>query len=278
MCRFLGKQLYSSLSLMPFLLGLFVCLNLVSCASSKQISYLQDIVPGESISIKELEPRIQVGDVLAITVNSRNLELAIPFNLPLVSYASKLSGSISQSLQMQGYLVESDGTINYPLIGRIFVSGLTKGEVVEKVSRAIINGNYLSDPIVTVSYLNFKISVLGEVNKPGTFAVEDERVTLFQALGLAGDLTIYGRRDNVIVLREVDGERVPYVHDLRSSAIFDSPGYFLQQNDIVIVTPNKIKAQTSGINTNNNTGVIISVLSTATSVATLIVTVLRSSK
>lgn len=251
------------------LVSLFFVLLLTACTSSKKILYLQDVQPLKQQDIEnQYEVKIHNDDLLAIMVNSKNPELALPFNMPLVSYQVGYQSGYNQ--RILGYLVDSDGNIDFPILGKIHVAGMTRKELTEYLKQRLMDEDYIKDPIVTVQFLNFKISVMGEVNRPGSFDISSDRITLLEALSKAGDLTIYGRRDRVAVIREVDGVRTILYHDLRSSDIFQSPCYYLQQNDIVYVEPNKVKTGQSRINQNNSVSVWTSVLSVLTSIATLI--------
>lgn len=251
------------------LVSLFFVLLLTACTSSKKILYLQDVQPLKQQDIEnQYEVKIHNDDLLAIMVNSKNPELALPFNMPLVSYQVGYQNTYTQ--RILGYLVDSDGNIDFPILGKIHAAGMTRKELTEYLKQRLIDEDYIKDPIVTIQFLNFKISVMGEVNHPGSFDIKSDRITLLEALSKAGDLTIYGRRDRVAVIREVDGVRTILYHDLRSSDIFQSPCYYLQQNDIVYVEPNKIKTGQSRINQNNSVSVWTSVISVLTSIATLI--------
>lgn len=248
-------------------------LLLASCTSSKNIVYLQhtDGLKKEKI-VQSYEMEIQPDDLLGITVNSGNPELTLPFTLPMITYRAGNSdpSNMTGSQQMQGILVDIDGNINFPVLGPIPVAGMTRMELIDLLQRRLIDGGYISDPIVTVKFLNFKVSVLGEVSQPGTFSLTSDRVSLFDALSMAGDLTIYGKRDRVLVIRENNREREIYTLDLRSSDLFASPAYYLRQNDVVYVEPNRIRAGQSGINQNNSIGVWISVASFLTTIGVLI--------
>ena len=145
----------------------------------------------------------------------------------------------------------------------------------ELIKKRLIEEELIKDPIVTVQFLNFKVSVIGEVGRPGTFDISGDRITLLEALSMAGDLTIYGRRDRVAVIREKDGKRSILYHDLRSSDIFQSPCYYLQQNDIVYVEPNNAKTGQSRINSNNSVGVWLSGVSVLASITSLLVTMFK---
>lgn len=251
------------------LVSLFFVLLLTACTSSKKILYLQDVQPLKQQDIEnQYEVKIHHDDLLAIMVNSKNPELALPFNMPLISYQVGYQNNYTQ--RILGYLVDSDGDIDFPILGKIHVAGMTRKELTEYLKQRLMDEDYIKDPIVTVQFLNFKISVMGEVNRPGSFDISSDRITLLEALSKAGDLTIYGRRDRVAVIREVDGVRTILYHDLRSSDIFQSPCYYLQQNDIVYVEPNKIKTGQSRINQNNSVSVWTSVISVLTSIVTLI--------
>ena len=249
---------------------LVVCMAVffTACTSTKKIIYLQDVVP---LKQQEIEQKYEViihgDDLLAIMVNSRDPELALPFSMPLVSY--QLGSNTGGQQRVLGYLVDTNGNIDFPILGEIHVEGLTRMQLTELIKNKLIEGDLIKDPIVTVQFLNFKISVMGEVGRPGSFTISGDRITLLEALSMAGDLTIYGRRDRVGVIRENNGKRTILFHDLRSADIFNSPCYYLQQNDIVYVEPNKAKSGQS-INQNNSIGVWVSVISLLTTIAVLI--------
>ena len=247
-----------------------------SCASSKKVVYLQDVVPLKQQDIEQkYEVYIHNDDLLAIMVNSKNPELALPFNMPMVSYQLGSGSTNSGSQRVLGYLVDGNGDIDFPILGKLHVAGLTRMQLTEMIKQRLIEGDLIKDPIVTVQFLNYKVSVMGEVNRPGSFNISGDRITLLEALSMAGDLTIYGRRDRVAVIREKDGKRTILMHDLRSSDIFNSPCYYLQQNDIVYVEPNKAKTGQSRINSNNSVGVWLSAVSVLASVTSLLVTMFK---
>ncbi|MBC8620180.1 polysaccharide biosynthesis/export family protein [Parabacteroides faecis] len=240
-----------------------------ACTSTKKIIYLQDVIPLKQQEIEQkYEVIIHSDDLLAIMVNSRDPELALPFNMPMVTY--QLGSNNGGQQRVLGYLVDTNGDIDFPILGKIHVEGLTRMQLTELVKSKLIEGDLIKDPIVTVQFLNFKVSVMGEVGRPGSFTISGDRITLLEALSMAGDLTIYGRRDRVGVIRENNGKRTILFHDLRSADIFNSPCYYLQQNDIVYVEPNKAKSGQSSINQNNSIGVWVSVISLLTTIAVLI--------
>lgn len=254
----------------------FLCLIafLASCSAPKEVLYLQDIASIKEENIdKNYEVIIHKDDLLAILVNSKDPELALPFNMPVVTY--QIGAQTTAQQRLLGYLVDQNGDIDFPILGKIHVEGLTRMQVTELIKQKLMSEDLIKDPIVTVQFLNFKVSVMGEVTRPGTFDISGDRITLLEALSMAGDLTIYGRRDRIAVIREKDGKRRILYHDLRSSDIFQSPCYYLQQNDIVYVEPNKAKTGQSRINSNNSVGVWLSAVSVLASITSLMVTMFK---
>ena len=235
-----------------------------SCRSAKEVAYMQDFnsqVVQKITNSKDM--KIKPGDILVIFVSHKEPQLAALFN-PLGQAAAPSSEQASA-----GYAVDLNGNIDFPIIGRIKVDGLTREELSSMIKNKLNEDGLLKDAVVTVAYKNFTVSVLGEVNSPGKFSVQGDRVSLFDAIALAGDLTIYGCRDSVMVLREADGERAVFFNNLLSKEVLNSPSFYLQQNDVVYVKPNRVKAQQSGINQNNNVGVWISAASLITTVLML---------
>lgn len=255
-----------------------VALSSVSCASYKKIPYFQDkVINNPEVIDRHAGIVIQPKDMLSIVVSSRTPELAPMFNLPVVSYAagSEMASSAG-SQRIMCYSVDNDGFIDFPILGKIQVAGKTRWECSELIKNMLVEQNYLSDPVVTVEFTNFKVSVLGEVTAPGTYAIEGDKVTILQALSLARDLTIFGKRENVSVIREQNGKRVIYEVDLTSTKLFNSPAYYLQQNDIVYVEPSKIKQRQSTVDDKSLriTSIAVSSGSLLVSVATLITTII----
>ena len=227
----------------------------VSCnpETYKKINYLQDIDGDTTMSMKVNKGIIiQPQDQLSIIVTSRDPKMAVPFNLSVSTFytGSELSSSGGASQRITGYIVDNAGDINFPSLGPIHVSGLNRWELQELIKDKLADSGLLRDAVVTVEFLNFKISVLGEVTSPGTYTVTGDKITILQALALARDLTIYGQRDNVQVIREQNGQRQIFSLNLTNSDIFSSPGYYLQQNDVVYVTPSKVRAGQGEINEN----------------------------
>ena len=222
-------------------------LMLSSCGTVKDIAYFQNKMVDTPEAIdKHAGIVIQPKDMLSIVVSSRNPELVAMFNLPVVSYqagSEVVSGAGQQRLV--GYIVDNSGKIDFPVLGPIEVAGLTRWELSELIKSRLLKDGLLTDAVVTVEFMNFKVSVIGEVNSPGTFTINGDKVTVLQALSLARDLTIFGERENVTVIRERDGQRTMYEINLCDVSMFNSPAYYLQQNDVVYVQPSAVKARQS---------------------------------
>ena len=253
-----------------------ICSLLFSaCNSYKQVPYLQDTDMINSLQelFSTYDARIMPKDLLTITVNTSDPEAAAPFNLSVQSAVSiTRSTSLTQQPTLQQYLVNNDGTIDFPVLGRLQIAGLTKSEAENLIREKL--GAYLKEsPIVTVRMTNYKISVLGEVAHPGMFTINNEKVNIFEALALAGDLTIYGKRDGVKLIREDAAGRREIINlNLNKADIIASPYYHLQQNDILYVTPNKAKAMNSDVG--QSTSLWLSATSIMVSIASIIVTFL----
>ena len=262
--------------LKSLLAGAVLVFAVASCNTWKKINYLQDVDETTVMSLAENQGIvIQPMDQLSIIVSSRVPTLAAQFNLPLANYiaGSEITSS-GGSQRIIGYVVDNDGYINFPELGRLQVAGKTRWQLQDLIKEELISKGFLQDPIVTVEFMNFKIAILGEVTSPGTYSIAGDKITIFQALSLARDLTIYGQRDKVEVIREHNGERTVYVLDLRSKDIFDSPAYYLQQDDVIYVVPNSVRAGQSTINENyfKSGAFWISMSSVSMSLVTLIVT------
>ena len=257
-------------------------MSLASCGSVKDIAYFQNkAVDNPEMIDKHAGIVIQPKDMLSIVVSNRNPELVAMFNLPVVSYqAGSEIVETSYQQRLLGYVVDNDGFIDFPVLGPIQVAGLTRWELSELIRGKLVSGGYLSDAVVTVEFMNFKVSVLGEVNSPGTYSIEGDKVTILQAISLARDLTIFGLRDNVTVIRERDGERIFYEVNLCDVSMFKSPAYYLQQNDVVYVQPSDIKARQSTTDDKSlrMTSILVSSGSLVVSIATLITSIVLSGR
>lgn len=244
-----------------------------SCTSYKKVPYLQNSAQIDTSVVSELyDARIQPKDVLTITVSSENYEAAIPFNLTIPTTAAATRSTYSQPV-LQTYLVDNEGCIDFPTLGQLKIGGLTKTEA-EALIKEKISSHFSSDPIVNVRFTNYKISVLGEVARANTYTISNEKVNIFEALAMAGDLTIYGRRDGVKLIREeTDGTKKIVPIDLNDANLIYSPYYYLRQNDVLYVEPNKAKAQNSDVG--SMTSLFFSATSILISIANLLFNILR---
>lgn len=223
--------------------NLLILLVFSSCASRKNIVYLNDMKVGEGypFDVKH-EAVIHRDDRLSITVSCKKPELAIPFNISTGAVTIGADGNVSATSAVgttreKGYRVDAEGYIDFPILGRLYVEGLKVSEAQNLIRRKIMEGDYIKDPTVSIEFLNFKYTVLGAVSRNGTFTVDGDRITLLEAIANAGDLTSKARINRVAVIREEGRERKMYMHDLRDTEIFKSPCFYLQQNDIVYVEP-----------------------------------------
>ena len=256
---------------------LLAVIFLASCQSYKKVPYLQDAeVINQAQQLETLyDAKIMPKDLLTIVVSCTNPELAVPFNLVAATPASVSAVNSQSTVQpvLQQYLVDNEGRINFPVLGTLKVGGLTKSEA----EQLIVNNlkPYIKEsPIVTVRMANYKISVLGEVARPGTFTISNEKVNLLEALAMAGDMTVWGLRDNVKLIREdANGKQEIHTLDLNKAETILSPYYWLQQNDVVYVTPNKTKARNSGVGT--STSLWFSATSILVSLASILVTIFK---
>ena len=251
-----------------------------SCSSTtyQNINYLQDI-QGDTLLAKAINTGIiiQPQDQISIIVTCRDPKLATPFNLPVSTYytGSELTISGGASQRITGYVVDNNGDINFPILGTIHAAGLNRWELQELVRNKLSETGNLRDAVVTVEYMNNKISILGEVSSPGTYSMVGDRMNILDALAMARDLTIYGRRDNILVVRTKEDGIHYYTLDLRDAGkLINSPGFYLQQSDIVYVTPNDVRAGQSTINENyfKSGSFWISLGSLAITVTNLIIT------
>lgn len=237
-------------------------LMLTSCVSKKDVIYYNNI---DDISNTEnvFNTTLQRDDLLMILVSAQDPLAAQPFNLMSNLSVNPTNQAAGGQQQQQLYLVDSEGNIEFPVIGTINVSGKTKNELVLELKNKI--SKYVINPIINVRIMNYQIAVQGEVNKPDVFRIDSERITLPEALSKAGDLTIYGKRDNILIIREQNGKRITHRVDLTSSDFVNSDFYYLKQNDIIYVEPNKVKVNSAAVGPN---------ISVAISIVSLLITVL----
>ena len=243
----------------------------VGCVTTKKMTYLQDANPSKTDSINarfkaQSETVIRSGDALTVLVSALDKEAVAPYNLPTVSIATPGSKEMQTSTSLQYFIVGEDGTVDLPVLGKVEVAGLKRAEVEQKL-KGLLEKQVLN-PMVQVDLVDAKVTVMGEVTTPCQVEMKHGRLTVLEALAAAGDLTPYARRENVLVTREVDGKLEMARLDLRSADLFTSPYYYLQQNDVIYVSPNQVRIVQS-----TNMGLYLSMVSTLASAATVIVTV-----
>ncbi len=244
-----------------FSLGMLALL--ASCASRKDVVYFQNSQDFETLVNKNtFSPKFKVDDVINIHISTLNPEASAPFNL----FRGAQEGGIRA--EQVDFLVDTDGEIDFPVIGKVKVAGLSPEEVRVLLRERL--KDYLINPIINIRLKNFTITVLGDVNRPGTYPVAGERITLFEAIGMAGDLKIKGRRDNVMVIRDFDGTKVYTKVDLTDKNVLNSPVYYLTQNDIVYVEPNKSSLSSASLD--NRAGLIVSIASIIITSTVIVIT------
>ncbi|MBR3878132.1 MAG: polysaccharide biosynthesis/export family protein [Bacteroidaceae bacterium] len=228
------------------LLSLFAAILLASCATQKTITYFQDLEPGGTVAITPVqEIRLKPGDQFTVHVNSKDKELVAPFNLSI----ENINAGGGQTLL--AYTVDNEGYIDFPMLGKLHVEGMTRDDLSKHIKKQLLDGKHVGDPVVIVEFKNQQFSVIGEVKSPGKFDIKKDRITILDAISMAGDLTIQGKRENITVLREEYGVQRAYTLNMNDAAqLHMSPAYYLQQNDIVYVEPNKTKAGQSTVNGN----------------------------
>lgn len=238
-------------------------LFLASCASRKDLAYMQNIDSVNLSTPAKFEPTLQPDDLLSIIVSAETPEVTVPFNLPQIQGNYEINNNQNG---IKTYLIDNAGDIVFPVIGKIKLGGLTRTEATDKLVKAV--SEYIKDPSVNLRILNYKVSVMGEVKAPGTFPLQSERLTLLEALSLAGDLTIYGKRDNILIIRESNGVKSFNRVDITKADFMNSPYYYLVQNDIIWVEPNKTKMNSSVVGP--NIAITLSALSLLTTIGIII--------
>jgi polysaccharide biosynthesis/export protein len=248
------------------ILFFFITIFFCSCVHRQKVIYFNNLSDQKiETEILNLEPVIQKNDILSINVSSLNSDATKVFNPPnnIDVRSSRIDGSLTQPV---GYLVSQDGFIDFPVLGVVKAAGFSKKEFKHYLTKQLVDRKLLIDPIVDIRYLNYRVTVLGEVGRPSVLSVPNERITLLEALGLAGDLTIFAQRSNVMIVREEEGAKIIKRINLNSSELFTSPYYYLRANDIVYVEPNKTK-----ISSSSQTRVWLPVVLSAISVATIVI-------
>lgn len=246
-------------------------LSATSCGTPKNVAYFQDLNnnPDTVITLQNRAITVKPTDKIYIGVKSKDPQISQLFNLT----GGTSSGATNMSQDAYYYTVDSRGDIDFPVVGKIQVAGLTREEIAEKVKKSLVDASLVKDPTITVSLSNLHYSMMGEVAKPGQYAIEEEKVTILDAISKAGDLTIQGKRNDVMVLRQENGHQKIYKINLCSGRdIFSSPAYYLQQNDVVYVTPNDTKKRSSTLNGNTvqSTGFWMSISSLIVTILTFL--------
>jgi polysaccharide biosynthesis/export protein len=240
---------------------------LSSCVSKKDIVYFQNDEIDQAKVSNSYRTIIKPDDLLQITITALDIEAVRPFNLAAVTYATSSNSAIGVA-QQQTYLVDTNGEIDFPVLGKLKIGGLTRNEVID-ILKGKLSPDYIKEPNVNINIANYKISVMGDVRMPGSYNIPNERITILDALALAGDVNISGQRNNILIIREEENKKVQYRVDLRSNALLTSPVYYLQQNDVVYVEPNYARIQSASSNSSTSlfisiTGLIITIVSLLT--------------
>jgi polysaccharide export outer membrane protein len=238
-----------------------------SCVSKKDIVYFQNDEIDQAKVSNSYKTIIKPDDLLQITITALDIEAVRPFNLAAVTYATSSNSAIGVA-QQQTYLVDTKGEIEFPVLGKIKIGGLTRDETIELL-KSKLSPDYIKEPNVNIKIANYKISVMGDVQRPGSYNIPNERITILDALALAGDINISGQRNNILIIREEDAKKTQYRVDLRSNELLTSPVYYLQQNDVVYVEPNYARIQSASANSNTSlfisiTGLIITLITLIT--------------
>jgi polysaccharide export outer membrane protein len=249
--------------------GVFLILGLQfsACVSKKDIVYFQKDAIDQAKVSNSYRTIIKPDDLLLITITARDAEAVKPFNLSAVTYSTSSNSAIGVA-QQQRYLVDSNGEIDFPILGKLKVGGLNRPEVVALLVGKL-SPDYIKKPNININIANYKVSVFGGVRAPGSYTIPNERLTILEAISLAGDLNISGKRENILVIREEDNKKNKYTIDLTSNDIFTSPVYYLQQNDVVYVEQNYASIQSASSNSNTSlflsmSGILIGILAIIT--------------
>lgn len=228
-----------------FFLVLGLSVIFTGCVDTRKVTYFPDLAEGViPSSIVNLEPVISKSDILSINVTSPNPDATLMFNAPNMA-ATQTNAAAGNIAPSSGYLVSQDGTIEFPALGKVMAAGLTKEKLKADITQKLLDSKLLIDPIVTIRLLNYRVTVLGEVTRPTVVTVPNEKISILEAIGLAGDITIYGKKDNVLLIREEKNGKVIKRLNLNSSEIFSSPYYYLKSNDVVYVEPNSARVASS---------------------------------
>lgn len=259
-----------------FLFALLAACICCSCVTRKKLTYFNNVDASTAETVNQtyepiVDPWVQVGSVLTITVSALDVEAVAPYNLPVETYLSPGSQTLTTTGSLQTYLVDEEGQIDFPLLGKVDVAGLRRTEVKARLEELL--SAQLKSPLVTVNVINQYVTVLGEVARPGRYSIVNGRLTIPELLASAGDLTPYGKRNNLLLTREKDGKLEFVRLNLNEDEIFNSPYFFLMPNDVLYIAPNSVRAINS-----QNVSLWLSMVSTVASAATVIVTVINATK
>jgi polysaccharide export outer membrane protein len=247
------------------LLLLFFSIFFLSCASKKDIVYLQDVDTIKASNSFSYEPVLKNDDLLSIIVSADDPEVTYMFNIPQIQGNYKVDESQSS---IRTYLIDSYGQIEFPVLGKISLAGLTRSEAIKELTQKV--KPYITNPTINLRILNYKVSVIGEVIKPGSYNFSSERVTLLEALAIAGDLTIYGKRNNILIIREKNNEKTYNRVDITKSSFVNSEFYYLTQNDVIVVEPNKTRINSSSFGPN-----VLGIISAASIIISILILLQR---
>ncbi|PKR79948.1 sugar transporter [Brumimicrobium salinarum] len=253
-----------------FLTPILLLVVLSSCNTYKKMVYFQT-EESDSLHVNQAEftPTLKTDDFLSIVITADDQESALPFNFPIMTNTYSSNQGYTQGTPAKtGYLIDDEGMVNLPVLGRTHLGGKSRSEATQYLENEL--RAYLSNPVVNIQIQNYKITVLGDVKRPGTFNIPNERITLLEAIGLSSDLDITGMRNNVLVIREDEGQKKQYRIDLTTDEVLYSPVYYLQQNDVVYVEPNRAK-RSQGTFWRSSGGILISLTSLVITTITLIV-------
>jgi len=259
-----------------FLFVLLAACLCCSCVTRKKLTYFNKVDQQTADSVNRqyepiVDPWVQVGSVLTITVSALDVEAVAPYNLPVATFLAPGGNTISSTTALQSYLVDEEGNIDYPILGKVEVAGLRRTEVKAKLEALL--SEQLKNPLVNVNVINQYVTILGEVKNPGRYSIVNGRLTIPEALAVAGDMTPYGKRNNVLLTREKDGKLEFVRLNMNGDEIFNSPYFFLMPNDVLYISPNSVRALNS-----QNVSLWLSMVSTMASAATVIVTVIKAAK
>lgn len=260
--------------IMTLAIAIAVVVAMSSCKGTKQVAYFQDVANRDTVLTTALAQtlRVQAGDKLLIVVHSRDAQLANLYNMPIVGTRVGMESSGSRSQSTMAYTVDSKGQIDFPVLGKLTVAGMKREDIAEMIQTRLISENLCNDAIVIVESDNAYVNILGEVSKPGRYALTKDHMTVLEGIGMAGDLGIQGKRTNVMLVRNGDGKAQTYQLNLNDlSQVVSSPAYYLQEGDVIYVEPNNYRKRQTSVNANNmlSTGFWISVASLTTSIVSL---------